>query len=129
MIKALNAYEKEDLVKREGEDFLFLFDLIAHTCGLPATLRVLSYTAPKFERLCQPVVNPAKDLELTETTLRVAWSPAPLQAPFSIFQSSIPSPSSLLLPFLYCRYIMTYPMFTKKMQNIKFSSIHLIRFM
>jgi hypothetical protein len=79
MINALNAYEKDVLVKREGEDFLFLFDLIAHTCGLPATLRVLSYTAPKFERLCQPLVNPEKDLELTETTLRVAWSPAPLQ--------------------------------------------------
>jgi hypothetical protein len=80
MIKALNAYKKEDLVKREGEDFLFLFDLIAHTCGLPATLRVLSYTAPKFERLCQPVVMPERDLVLTETSLGVSWSPAPLEA-------------------------------------------------
>jgi hypothetical protein len=80
MIKALNAYKKEDLVKREGEDFLFLFDLIAHTCGLPATLRVLSYTAPKFERLCQPVVMPDRDLVLTETSLSVSWSPAPLEA-------------------------------------------------
>ena len=79
MINALNVVEKEVLVKREGEDFLFLFDLIAHTCGLPATLRVLSYTAPKFERLCQPVVNLERDLELTETSVRVSWSPAPLQ--------------------------------------------------
>jgi hypothetical protein len=79
MIKALNAYKKDDLVKREGEDFLFLFDLIAHTCGLPATLRVLSYTAPKFERLCQPVVMPERDLVLTETSLGVSWSPAPLE--------------------------------------------------
>ena len=57
-----------------GRDFLFLFDLIAHTCGrfdlfsfqknllsenkLPcpgkaATLRVLSFSAPSFEQFCQ----------------------------------------------------------------------------
>ena len=37
-----------------GHDFLFLFDLIACTCGRAATLRVLSYTSASFENLCQP---------------------------------------------------------------------------
>jgi hypothetical protein len=32
----------------EGKDFLFLFDLLAHTCGLESTLRVLTHSDDTF---------------------------------------------------------------------------------
>ncbi len=32
------------LEPRDGKDFLFLFDLLAHTCGLESTLRVLTHS-------------------------------------------------------------------------------------
>merc|ERR1719186_1421056 len=51
---ARNNSVKSPLLESKGDDFLFLFDLIAHSCGKSATLRVLSYTAPSFEKLCQP---------------------------------------------------------------------------
>jgi hypothetical protein len=31
-----------------GKDFLFLFDLLAHTCGLESTLRVLTHSDETF---------------------------------------------------------------------------------
>ena len=61
-----------------GADFLFLFDLVACTCGKAATLRVLSYTSPSFERLCQPRIVHS-DIIKSETSLKVSWSPTPLQ--------------------------------------------------
>ena len=61
-----------------GADFLFLFDLIACTCGKAATLRVLSYTSPSFERLCQPRII-HQDIQKTETSLKISWTPTPLQ--------------------------------------------------
>ena len=42
MLKALESSEHESVVSvREGggKDFIFLFDLLAHTCGMEATLR------------------------------------------------------------------------------------------
>jgi hypothetical protein len=33
---------------RAGKDFLFLFDLLAHTSGLESTLRVLTHSDEKF---------------------------------------------------------------------------------
>jgi hypothetical protein len=35
------------LEPRDGKDFLFLFDLLAHTCGLESTLRVLTHSGEK----------------------------------------------------------------------------------
>ncbi len=32
-------WEPDIVSKQEGQDFLFLFDLLAHSCGLEATLR------------------------------------------------------------------------------------------
>ena len=37
-----------DLIEWKGHDFLFLFDLIACTCGRASTFRVLSYTSSRF---------------------------------------------------------------------------------
>ena len=66
----------ENLIESKGRDFLFLFDLVAHTCGQPATLRVLSYTAPTFAKLCQPAL---KNVTMTETSIKLCWEPCPLQ--------------------------------------------------
>ena len=65
------------LLESKGEDFLFLFDLVAHTCGQPATLRVLSFTAPTFANLCQPELE---TVTMTETSIKITWKRAPLQS-------------------------------------------------
>ena len=67
-----------NLIDSRGEDFFFLFDLIACTCGKAATLRVLSYTAPSFEKLCTPRIQTGKT-EKTETSLKIQWQTARLQ--------------------------------------------------
>ena len=57
LIKELREDVKEEkggLVETTGKDFLFVFDLLAQTCGKAATLRVLSFSATCFEELCQP---------------------------------------------------------------------------
>jgi hypothetical protein len=61
-----------------GADFLFLFDLIACTCGKAATLRVLSYTSPSFEQLCQPRIL-CQRIAKTETSIKITWTSTPLQ--------------------------------------------------
>ena len=66
----------QDLVEAKGKDFLFLFDLVAQSCGRPATLRVLSHTAPAFAQLCQPSLE---TVIMTETSIRLTWGPCPLQ--------------------------------------------------
>merc|ERR1719264_312455 len=57
-LKKSQDHNTQNLIESKGQDFLFLFDLVAHSCGLPATLRVLTYTAPTFAGLCQPEVKP-----------------------------------------------------------------------
>ena len=37
------------LEPRDGKDFLFLFDLLAHTCGLESTLRVLTHSGKAID--------------------------------------------------------------------------------
>ena len=69
---------QKELLKSKGADFLFPFDLLAHTCGKSATLRVLSYTAPSFEKLCQHVILNEK-ITKTGTSLKIEWEPAMLQ--------------------------------------------------
>ena len=65
------------VVESAGEDFLFLFDLVAHSCGQPATLRVLSYTAPTFYELCKPELQ---EVTMTESSIRLTWNPCKLQS-------------------------------------------------
>ena len=77
LMRALRVRDKSnELIEAKGEDFLFLFDLVAHTCGSPATLRVLSFTAPTFANLCQPELEA---LTMTETSIKITWKRAPLQ--------------------------------------------------
>lgn len=79
ILKSLGNKEDRYLIKSDGKDFLFLFDLIAHNCGVPATLRVLTYTANKFTEFCKPVIK-FDQLNMTETSLSIAWEPPQLQS-------------------------------------------------
>lgn len=78
ILKKLKGRNSEDLVIAKGNDFLFLFDMIAHNCGVPATLRVLTYTAPKFTEFCQPKLL-IDSLKMDESSLSISWEPPPLQ--------------------------------------------------
>ena len=69
------VHSNHTIIDSKGEDFLFLFDLIAHSCGKSATLRVLSHTAPSFAELCQPIVT---NIQKTEKTLKIMWEKAEL---------------------------------------------------
>ena len=66
------------MIEWKGSDFLFLFDLVACTCGRAATLRVLSYTSASFENLCQPRLVSHK-VQTTETSIKIFWQHARLQ--------------------------------------------------
>lgn len=71
--------QSKDLQKDEGRDFLFLFDLLSHTQGLPATLRILSHCSPTFAEMCEPDIDPAIGLVKTEHTLQICWRRSRLQ--------------------------------------------------
>lgn len=81
LIKELREDVKEEkggLVETTGKDFLFVFDLLAQTCGKAATLRVLSFSATSFEDLCQPELKGV--IEKKEKWIRVTWQPARLES-------------------------------------------------
>ena len=86
----------EQLVESKGEDFLFLFDLVAHTCGQPATLRVLSFTADTFAVLCQPELE---SLTMTESSIKITWARAPLQALTGIKQLQLQRYVATIFPY------------------------------
>ena len=62
-----------------GEDFLFLFDLVAHSCGLEATLRVLTHSDATFYEICKPTIDLTHQLELEEDKLKVKFGPADIE--------------------------------------------------
>ena len=62
-----------------GEDFLFLFDLLAHSCGLEATLRVLTHSDATFYEICKPTIDLTHQLELEEDKLKVKFGPADIE--------------------------------------------------
>ena len=62
-----------------GEDFLFLFDLLAHSCGLEATLRVLTHSDATFYEICKPSIDLTHDLELEEDKVKVKFGPAHIE--------------------------------------------------
>ena len=69
---------------RDGKDFLFLFDLLSHTCGLESTLRVLTHSGEVTRsRECS--------IEIVVCTYREPASPAcTLHALENQFNISIP---------------------------------------
>ena len=62
-----------------GEDFLFLFDLLAHSCGLEATLRVLTHSDATFYEICKPSIDLTHDLVLEEDKVKVKFGPADIE--------------------------------------------------
>ena len=45
-----------DYDEHSGKDFLYLFDLLAHTSGIDSTLRVLTYADSEFHHMCMPKI-------------------------------------------------------------------------
>ena len=65
---------------KDGKDFLFLFDLLAHTCGLESTLRVLTHSDEKFYQICKPNIDlGGEHLTLEEDKLKIVWKPADIE--------------------------------------------------
>ena len=64
--------------KHPGQDFLFLFDLLAHTAGTEATLRVLTHADETFRQICLPRLRLPVAVH-HEDRLQVSWRPAPLE--------------------------------------------------
>ena len=61
-----------------GKDFLFLFDLLAHNCGLESTLRVLTHSDDYFYQICKPNLD-ENCLFVEEDKLKVSWLPADIE--------------------------------------------------
>ena len=77
-----NAVEKETFFEENdpslyGKDFLFLFDMLAHTCGIEITLRVLTHSDEQFYKIFRPnlVVLPNSQAQVEEDKLKVEWHP------------------------------------------------------
>ena len=68
-----------ELEKNEGEDFLFLFDLLAHTSGIEATLRVLTHADETFRKICLPKLTLSEQVKVEEEKLKVYWKPASIE--------------------------------------------------
>ena len=62
-----------------GEDFLFLFDLLAHTCGLESTLRVLTHSDETFHEICKPNYDISNGLHVEEDKLKVSFGPCDVE--------------------------------------------------
>lgn len=65
--------------RRTGKDFLFLFDLLAHTCGIESTLRVLTHSDDNFHEIFKPNLNPLTYLTLEEDKLKIEWYSADVE--------------------------------------------------
>ena len=63
-----------------GKDFLFLFDLLAHTSGIESTMRVLTHADETFKKICLPKLKNNMDhIKVEEDKLRMTWNPASLE--------------------------------------------------
>ena len=56
-----------------------MFDLLAHSCGLEATLRVLTHSDDTFYELCKPNIDMTQKLVLEEDKLKVKFGPADIE--------------------------------------------------
>lgn len=52
-----SGYVDLDYDEHSGKDFLYLFDLLAHTSGIESTLRVLTYADTEFYHMCSPKIQ------------------------------------------------------------------------
>ena len=56
-MKRVKATKHLHYVDHPGKDFLYLFDLLAHTSGVESTLRVLTYADQELQQLCLPRIS------------------------------------------------------------------------
>ena len=68
-----------ELEKNVGEDFLFLFDLLAHTSGIECTLRILTHADDTFRKICLPKLISMDQIKVEEEKLKVFWKAASLE--------------------------------------------------
>ena len=78
--KKENLFEDDDPLL-SGKDFLFLFDMLAHTCGIEITLRILTHSDDQFYRIFKPnlVVSSSSSNSkayVEEDKLKVEWHPS-----------------------------------------------------
>ena len=67
-------------VTETGKDFLFLFDLLAHTAGMESTMRVLTHADDTFRKICLPKLKTSEDsIKVFEDKLKIKWKPASLE--------------------------------------------------
>ena len=78
--KIKQGEEGEDIFKYDnanaGKDFLFLFDLLSHSCGVEMTLRVLTHSDEPFYRIFKPNFNEELQVKLEEDKIKIEWNPA-----------------------------------------------------
>ncbi len=82
-IEAMRKEGESNSVRRlrdaSGEDFLFLFDLLSHSCGLESTLRVLTHSDETFYEICKPNIDMTDKLEVEEDKLKVIFGPSDIE--------------------------------------------------
>ena len=61
-----SGYVDLDYDQHSGKDFLYLFDLLAHTSGIESTLRVLTFADSEFHHMCLPKVK-LQPMEVSRT--------------------------------------------------------------
>lgn len=74
-----SEWEPGIISTQEGEDFLFLFDLLAHSCGIESTLRVLTHSDDTFHEICKPNINFRDFLVLEEDRINISWKAADIE--------------------------------------------------
>ena len=68
-----------DIYHSDGQDFFFLFDLLAHTAGIELTLRILSHSDENFRQVCQPKLDILEQIKVEEEKLKVFWKPSDIE--------------------------------------------------
>ena len=76
---SLHSSSLRKLKDAAGDDFLFLFDLLAHSCGLESTLRVLTHSDNTFYDICKPKIDITDHLDLREDQLTIKWGPSDIE--------------------------------------------------
>ena len=83
LLRKIDKYRVDwdiEIEKSQGKDFLFLFDMLAHTSGIESTLRVLTHADDTFRKICLPKLrNDNAHIKVEEDKLKVVWNPASLE--------------------------------------------------
>ena len=78
--KGEDSWDIDIDISETNNDFVFLFDLLAHTAGIESTLRVLTHADETFRKICLPKLETEDHVKVYEDKLRVKWKPASLES-------------------------------------------------